>query len=297
MRSTFTVISVAGIPVKIHWNWLITALLVTWTLARGYFPQENPSWSSALYWVTAILTAALFFVSILLHEFGHAIVAKKENVRVQSITLFVFGGVAHIENEPETPGAEFRIVLAGPLTSFALALIFHVISVNTDPSGILSAGTGYLSSINLILAIFNLIPGFPLDGGRILRSLLWWVVGNFTKATRWATNIGYGIAGVFFAIGVVFIYFGNIIGGLWILFIGGYLGLVAHGARMQINAVEEEHRVIETALASARYSRPPLVWNKTAVLEPVKITTDRLFDERVVRAKPFKWGQDPGDRR
>ncbi|MGE5221561.1 MAG: site-2 protease family protein [Omnitrophica WOR_2 bacterium] len=274
MRSSLTVGSVGGIPLKIHWNWALTAVLVTWSLASGYFPQEYPGWSVFAYWATGTITALFFFGSVLLHELGHAGIAIREHVVVQSITLFIFGGVAHIANEPETPGAEFRIVVAGPFTSLILAALFHVLSVATPAYAPISGGAQYLSRINVILAVFNLIPGFPLDGGRILRAAIWKVLRDFTRATRWATNAGFGIAFLFVAAGATFMWLGNVIGGLWIAFIGGYLGLVARGARLQIDADDQDQKVIEDALASNAFARPPLLGRNAPTLSPVRVIAD-----------------------
>jgi Zn-dependent protease len=232
--TSFTFGRLAGIPLRVHINWFLTAFLVSWSLAAGYFPQGYPGWQQVAYWLTGITTAMLFFASVLLHELGHARVALHEKVPVENITLFIFGGVAHIAYEPKTPGSEFRIVVAGPLTSLLLAAIFFGLSRLLLPYQALSAACFYLGSINLILAFFNLIPGFPLDGGRLLRSLIWKLLKDFNRATRWATNVGFVIAFLFVLAGAAFAARGNWIGGLWVAFIGGYLGVVARGARLQI---------------------------------------------------------------
>jgi Zn-dependent protease len=234
MRTSFTVAHIWGIPIRIHLNWLITAVLVTWSLSAGYFPLEYPGWTTAMYWMIGSLTSFLFFASVLLHELGHARLSQMDGVPVQSITLFLFGGVAHIAHEPESPGSEFRIVAAGPATSLGLAALFFILARTGYLSYELSAVAVYLTRINLILAIFNLIPGFPLDGGRLLRAFLWKVTQNYQRATRWATNAGMGIAGLFMLGGFVFMALGNWVGGLWVIFIGGYLGMVAHSAARSV---------------------------------------------------------------
>lgn len=231
MKTTVQLARISGIPLRIHLNWLITAVLVVWSLGAGYYPYLHPEWSTPTYWWLSVITAALFFGSVLLHEFGHALVSQREGVPVQSITLFVLGGVAHIAHEPDTPRAEFRIVAAGPLVSIVLALVFYLVSeISFLPMTVISA-SHYLSRINIILSIFNLIPGFPLDGGRLLRSLLWGIFRDFRRATRWATNFGLSIAVLFVGVGVFFMFSGNIVGGLWVAFVGGYLGFVARGAQ------------------------------------------------------------------
>ena len=227
MRSSFTFGYFAGIPLKVHINWFLVAALVSWSLAAGYFPQEYPGWGRITYWVVGLVTSLLFFTSVLLHELGHSMIALQEKVPVNSITLFIFGGVAHIGHEPETPRAEFRIVFAGPLTSLLLAAIFGLISQVSSLGPQITGGALYLARINVILALFNLIPGFPLDGGRILRAILWHFNHDFQKATRWAANTGLTIALLFVAGGVVAMLTGNLISGLWIGFIGWYLSIAA----------------------------------------------------------------------
>ncbi|HEX7976570.1 MAG TPA: site-2 protease family protein [Anaerolineales bacterium] len=223
MQTTFTFGKFGGIPLKVHINWFLTVALVTWSLAAGFFPQEYPGWGSEIYWSLGLATAFLFFFSVLLHELGHAVVALREAVPVESITLFIFGGVAHIANEPETPGAEFRIVAAGPLTSLMLAAFFRGVSMFAVFGPQVGGAADYLSRINLILALFNLIPGFPLDGGRIMRSILWKLTSSFKKATRWAAHVGMAIALSFIFAGVGVMVLGQFMSGLWIAFIGWYL--------------------------------------------------------------------------
>ncbi len=259
MRTSIQVGRISGIPIRIHFNWVLTAILVTWSLASGYFPQEYPGWTTVNYWLVAGVTAFLFFASVLLHELGHAVLALNEGVPVQSITLFIFGGVAHIGKEPDTPGAEFRIVAAGPFTSLLLAGLFYIgnrmavsalgFAVFGPLAPLVSAASLYLSEINIILAVFNLIPGFPLDGGRLLRAVLWRLLEDFRRATRWATTAGYGVSALFVLAGLAFMALGNLVGGLWVVFIGGYLGTVARGARQQSDYEEEESRRQAAAFA------------------------------------------------
>lgn len=238
MRTSLTVGSFARIPIRLHMNWFITVALVTWSLAGGYFPQMHPGWGYLIYWVVGFTTALLFFASVLLHEIGHAVIALREGVVVNSITLFIFGGVAHIDREPDTPGAEFRIVIAGPFTSLVLAALFYVLSWMALPLPALSAASAYLSQINLILAVFNLIPGFPLDGGRVLRAALWRIMGDFSRATRWASNSGVIIALLFVVLGIGLMVLGSFISGLWMAFIGWYLGSAAREGYRQLEENE-----------------------------------------------------------
>jgi Zn-dependent protease len=232
MRRTFTVGYAAGVPIQVHINWFLIAALVTWSLAAGYFPQEYPRWAEATYWMVGLLTASLFFASVLIHELAHAIVAQREGIPVRNITLFVLGGVAHIGHEPETAESEFKIVAAGPGISLVLASFYYILHLLTGIFPIASAICLYLFQINVILAVFNLIPGFPLDGGRILRSLIWKLTDDFIRATRFARTAGLVIACLFLLTAAVVSYQGNFFSGFWIGFIGLYLG----------NAAQESYR-------------------------------------------------------
>jgi Zn-dependent protease/predicted transcriptional regulator len=204
------------------------------SLASGYFPSEYPDWEVSTYWIIGVITTLLFFISVLLHEFGHSIIALKQGVPVVSITLFIFGGVAQIGREPDTPGEEFKIAIAGPLSSIFLAGMFILIGRVFVLIPTISAAALYLSRINFFLAVFNLIPGFPLDGGRILRAIFWKFGGNFRNATTWASYIGQGVALIFLVYGVYQIFIGNILNGLWLAFIGWFL----------INAANEGHKQV-----------------------------------------------------
>ncbi len=250
MRGSLTIAKISKIPIKLHYSFLFSALLITWTLAAAYFPMENPNWTTQVYWITGIVTSILFFASVLLHEIGHAMVAVEDDVPVQSITLFIFGGVAHIGHEPETADSEFRIVVAGPFTSMFLAAFFSVLSNLTAFNPAISASALYLSRLNLVLALFNLIPGFPLDGGRILRAVFWKLNHDFFKATRWATYAGIAIALMFIGGGVVMAMTGNFMGGIWMAFIGIYLGNAAYQSYRMTVAEEAELAFTENEAAA-----------------------------------------------
>jgi Zn-dependent protease len=235
MNSSLTLGRIFGIPIRLHISWVLIALLVTFSLAGGIFPQQYPGWDTATYWVVGAITAVLFFGSVLVHELGHSVVALREGIPVRNITLFIFGGVAQIGREPATAGAEFRVAIAGPLTSLALAAGFGALSpvlrVLDTP---LVAMASYLAQINLLLAAFNMIPGFPLDGGRVLRSLIWRWKGSVLTATRWASTVGRGVAFVFIGIGLLQIFGGNLGNGLWIAFIGWYLNGAAQSSYQHV---------------------------------------------------------------
>ena len=234
MRGSLTLGKVFGIPIKVHSSWFLVAALITWSLAGSYFPLLYPGWTTMTYWVVGVMTAALFFTSVVLHELGHSVVALRERVPVRDITLFIFGGVAQIGDEPETPGAEFRIAAAGPLTSLVLAGLSGLLSFGIDGAAPLAAAFSYLARINLTLALFNLIPGFPLDGGRILRASLWTLDGSFRKATRWATLAGRGVAYLFIFLGVGQMLSGSLLDGLWVVFIGWFLNNAAQSSYQQV---------------------------------------------------------------
>jgi Zn-dependent protease len=222
-----------GIPIYIHFSWLIIFGLIAWTLATGYFPQNYPDLPASSYWAKGLVASFLFFLSILLHELGHSVVALRHHIRIRSITLFIFGGVAQLGKEPEDGAAEFKIAIAGPLVSFALAGLFYVISTLNLVGAFLLPVTLYLSFINLILALFNLIPAFPLDGGRILRGLLWKRFGK-AKATRIAAIGGSLFAYFLIFTGVVGLLRGAGIAGVWNILIGWFLKDASSGAYQMV---------------------------------------------------------------
>jgi len=234
MQGSLTLGKILGIPIKLHSSWFLIAALITWSLAGGYFPQEYPGWATITYWIVGAVTAVLFFASVLLHELGHSVLALREKVPVRNITLFIFGGVAQIGREPPTAGAEFRIAVAGPLTSLLLAGVSGLLGRMLDGSAALAAPLAYVARINLMLALFNMIPGFPLDGGRVLRALLWGLGGSFRTATRWASWVGRGVAYLFILTGVGQIFLGSFLNGLWIAFIGWFLNNAAESSYQQV---------------------------------------------------------------
>jgi Zn-dependent protease len=234
MRTSLTLGKIAGVPVKVHSSWFLAVALITWSLARGYFPNEYPGWSIAAYWSAGVIAAILFFASVLTHELSHSVVALRQGVPVRSVTLFIFGGVARIGGEPPTAGAELRIALAGPLASLGLAGLFSLLKPAVSFNPLLAAPVAYLGRINLMLALFNLIPGFPLDGGRVLRAVLWGLGGGLRAATRWASAIGQGVAFMFILFGVWQMFLGGLLDGLWIAFIGWFVNNAAESSYRQV---------------------------------------------------------------
>jgi Zn-dependent protease/CBS domain-containing protein len=220
-----------GISIRLHYSWFIIFALITWALAAGYFPSGQIwggvtyTFSTSLSIILGIITSLLFFGSVLAHELMHSIVAIKEGIPVQSITLFVLGGVSQITEEPKRPADEFRMAFAGPLTSIVLGLVFWGISLIQGAPDYLRAPAFYLGYINVLLGVFNLIPGFPLDGGRVLRSLIWWKDHDLKKATKAASRVGQAIGYLFIFGGIYFIFFvsNGLLNGLWIIFIGWFI--------------------------------------------------------------------------
>jgi Zn-dependent protease/predicted transcriptional regulator len=235
---------ILGIPIKIHTSWFLVFAFLTWSLATGYFPETLPGLSPLRYWGMGGVAALLLFASVLLHELGHSYVALRYRIPIKQITLFFFGGMAQMRQEPPGPRAEFWIAIAGPVVSFLLAgtiFGFMVASSSTKELQGLFVLAGMLGSINLTLGLFNLIPGFPLDGGRVLRAGLWAWSGDFYRATRQASIAGQGF-GVAFGLLGAFLIVGALTGmipspiaanGGWILLVGLFLFFVARASRQQ----------------------------------------------------------------
>ncbi len=227
---------ILGIPIGLDPSWFLIFTLLTWLLGHSYYPDEFHNWPAALYWFMGALTTLLFFASVLLHELGHSVMALHYQIRVRSITLHIFGGIAEIGGESPSATAEFLIAIAGPLVSFALAAIFYVLQpifLTVQP---LFGLFKYLAYINLTLALFNLIPGYPLDGGRVLRAAVWAISGNMKRATIIAAKVGRGFAFLFIMFGVWQILSGDFGGGLWIAFIGWFLDNAAKNQLRQLAA-------------------------------------------------------------
>jgi Zn-dependent protease/CBS domain-containing protein len=233
-RNAITVGRIAGIEIAIHATWLLVFGLVSWSLAQGYFPARYPGWDTGAYWLTGALTAVAFFASVLLHELGHSLVAQSRGVAVRRITLFIFGGVSDLAEEPSRPLDEFLISIVGPLTSFALAAVCWGIQTAlgpafaTQPAG---AALAYLAYINLIVGAFNLLPGFPLDGGRVLRSIVWALTNSLHRATQVASYVGQAIGFLLIYLGITRVFGGAFLDGMWIAFIGWFLSGAAEAAR------------------------------------------------------------------
>jgi Zn-dependent protease len=228
---------VIGIPIYLHFSWLIIFGLIAWTLSTGYFPAQSPDLPASSYWGKGLVASLLFFVSIVLHELGHAVVALRQGLRTRSITLFIFGGVAQLEKDPKDGRAEFWMAAAGPLVSLALAGIFYTCASLPFLGPSAAAVAKYLALINLILALFNLVPAFPMDGGRLLRGALWGPLGK-ARATRIASGAGTLFAFFLIFAGVFSLLRGDSLGGLWYILIGWFIKDASSASYQQVRLDE-----------------------------------------------------------
>ena len=232
MTGSFRIGSVAGIDLRIHYTWLFALVLVSWSLADGFFPAAFPSFDPITDWLLGIVSALLLFASVLIHELSHSVMAMKRGLAVHSITLFIFGGVSAIAGEPRAAKDEFAISVVGPLTSLALSACFWGLGLALGTSDTPAAAvTLYLAFINLALGIFNLVPGFPLDGGRVLRSVLWGATHNFRRATKIATYVGQAFGFLLIGWGLLRLLSGDFLGGMWTAFLGWFLNSAAEATR------------------------------------------------------------------
>lgn len=281
---------ILGIQVHLDWSWFFIFLLITWNLA-SVFGQAHPEWNLVWQWGTALTAALLFFASVLAHELAHSIVARAHGVPVRHITLMLFGGVANIQREPPSPKAEFLITIVGPITSILLGFFFLLMAGLSTTAmsleavrqptaviaqlGPLTTLLLWLGPINLLLGLFNLIPGFPLDGGRILRSILWAITDNLQRATRWAAGAGQVVAWLLIIAGIAMIFGANLpifgtgfLNGLWLAFIGWFLNNAAVQSYRQV-VIED---ILEgVPIAKLMRTNPPTV--------PANITISTLVHE------------------
>jgi Zn-dependent protease/CBS domain-containing protein len=236
----FKIGRVFGIPIFLHASWFFIFLLITYSMATE-FSSVNPNWTDGQRWGLGLVTSLLFFGSVLFHELSHSVVALRYRIPVKSITLFIFGGVASIGRDPERPGQEFLIAAAGPASSYVLAAVFWLLTIASPTASMVNALGDSLWKINFGLATFNLVPGFPLDGGRLLRSIVWGITKDYGRATRFAARSGQAVAYGMIALGLWFAVRaytagGDVLGGLWLAFIGWFLLSAARASYAQINA-------------------------------------------------------------
>ncbi len=273
---------IAGIPVGLNWSVLVILWLITWSLAAHRFPQEFAGHSPSAYWTTALVTAVLFFASLLAHELGHALVARRKGVRVEGITLWLFGGVAKLSGEASTPGAELRIALVGPAVSIGAGMVFGLVAIALDTAGaaeLVVGAAAWLALINVVLAVFNLIPAAPLDGGRVLKAVLWHRHGDRLRATVTAARAGRGFGYALIALGVFEFAAGGGLGGIWFVFLGWFL---LHAAR-----AEELDSTMRGALDGVRVRD---VMSPDPVSAPGWLTVQAFLDEYVLR---HRWSAFP----
>ena len=250
-RSGLRVGSILGIPLYLHSSWFIIFALITFSLAEQ-FQSQHPGWTQPQYWILGIAVSVLFFASVVFHELGHSVIALKYKIPVVSITLFIIGGLAQIGREPDSAKQEFNIAIAGPIASFVLGFVFLGAMQVLPQGGLFSSAAAWLSWINFALGAFNLIPGFPMDGGRILRAIVWWAKRDYTVATRIASRSGQALAYVMIISGLWAVFaggqmaqlLGGWVGGLWLAFIGWFL----------LSAAQESylHVAIRNTLAGLR---------------------------------------------
>lgn len=269
MPGSIRVGRIAGIDIFIHVSWLIIVVFLTFSLATGEFPAFYPGYSVAAYYLLGFISALLLFVSVLLHELAHSVVARARGLSVKSIVLFIFGGVSNIEQEPQTAGVEFSMAFVGPLVSLLIGAVCYGLFLLVRGSHVfIEPILWYLALTNILLGIFNLIPGFPLDGGRVLRSIIWKISGSLRTATRVTTMVGQLIAYLFIFLGIWLFFTGNILNGIWLGFIGWFLLNAAQTANSQA-----------TLQSMFRGVTVDQVMDRTPATVPANISLQKLVDE------------------
>lgn len=278
-RQDIRIGKIFGIEIGVSFSWFVIFGLVTVLLATAYFPQNYPKLPRYEYLALGLITALLFFASVLTHELMHSVVAKLNNIPIHSITLFIFGGVAHMDRDAEKPREEFLMAAAGPVTSLVLSLLFAMIYLASTAFHlpVLIAGPAlYLAIINLYLALFNLVPGFPLDGGRVLRAVIWWATGDVRRATRIASRFGQAFAAFLIAVGILMVFSSQTLwlDGIWFIFIGLFLWQVAAAGYEEVVL----HNVLNNVTVADIMTRDVIAADATIML-------DALVNEYFMRYK------------
>jgi len=283
MGSAFNLGKVFGIQFRLHYTWFIIFILITTSLSWQVFPFNYPDWPLVLYWVMGIITSLLFFASVVAHELAHSLVGRANGIPIKSITLFIFGGVAQMTREATKASAELKMAAAGPACSLAIgglcALLWFFTQGMIEP---IAAMFQWLAYVNVLLAVFNLIPGFPLDGGRVFRSLLWRFTGNYKRSTRIATQVGRGVGYLFILGGILIIFlrpFGlGWFSGLWLAFIGWFLENAASASYRQAQWRETlQGFTVSQAMTSDCPVVPPSATVNQLVREHILISGHRCF--------------------
>jgi Zn-dependent protease len=284
----FKLFRLFGFEVGIDATWIVLAVLVAWSLSTGYFPFKYQDLSIRQYWVMGVIGAMGLFVSIVAHEFCHSLVARRSGMPMKGITLFIFGGVAEMTEEPRSARDEFLIAVVGPVSSFAMAAIFYGLNRIGEAAGwptTISGVMGYLGMINIILAVFNLVPAFPLDGGRILRAALWAWKGNLRWATRIASHFGEGFGLLLIALGVLRVLGGLFVGGMWFFLIGLFIRSAAKMSYQQL--------LTRRALEGESLQR---FMNRDPVTVSPAISLDHLVEDYIYRYHHKLYPVIDGDR-
>lgn len=268
MESSFRIGRVSGIEIGAHWSWLLIVALIVWSLAVAVFPETNPGLGDGTYVAMAVVAAVLFFTSLSLHELGHAIQAQRDGMEIAGITLWVFGGVAQFKGPFPSAEAELRIALAGPVVSLVIGVAFLGLSAISALPAAVDGVVSWVGYINLVLLAFNLIPALPLDGGRVLRALLWRRGGDFRQATRSAARLGRGFGQVLIGGGVALVLLVGALGGLWLAFIGWFL----------LAAADAELRYAEMRDAFAGMSAADVMVSDPVTVDPEQ-PLDRFMEE------------------
>jgi Zn-dependent protease/CBS domain-containing protein len=237
-----------GIEIGVNWSLIFVFALIAWTLATGILPADVPGRPASAYWLVAAVGAVAFYACLLAHEMSHALVARRSGVKVAGITLWLFGGVSQLEGEPPSAGSEALIAVVGPLTSFAIALISFGIAAAIPTSGLTADLFSWLAFVNLALGLFNLVPAFPLDGGRLLSSLFWWRSGSRRRGVHQAVRIGRVFAYLMIGLGVLELFTGQVINGIWLAFLGWFL-LSAGGSEEAGSAIKALLRSVPVSAA------------------------------------------------
>jgi Zn-dependent protease/CBS domain-containing protein len=272
MPSSFRIGKIAGIDINVHWSWLFIFALLTWSFAAGILADLYPQWTDAQRWAAGVIVSIVFFASVLIHELSHSLMALRLGIPVKGITLFVFGGVSNLGREAQTPSEEFVVAVVGPLASLLLGFVFFVgwLALMGPANGVAEISK-YLAVVNGIIAVFNMLPGFPLDGGRVFRSFVWWRNRNMLRATRTASRVGEGLAFLLIGAGIVNIFFfGLLLNGIWLALIGMFLRGASTSSYQQLLM----QRTLE-GLTAATVARPDF---ETV---PPDITLQELVDARI----------------
>ena len=279
MSGTFALGRLFGVVVRIHFSWLFIFALIAWSLASSWLPSQYFGWSRGQYWAVGVIGSALLFVCVLIHELSHSLEAMRRGRKVRSITLFFLGGVSEIEDESKSAGEEFWVSIVGPLTSLALGVLFWLMYLNLrSGTGQLTALVQYLMVVNLAIGVFNLVPAFPLDGGRVLRALVWRATDSQERATRVASFtgsvLGFGLIGL----GIYFVFTNNLVTGIWLVFIGWFIQSAASSVRREsVDRLVVSGRTVGEAMDESFPQVPPGMTIQTLIDEHISRGFERAY--------------------